>query len=167
MRLLPIVFVLFLISCGAAPPAEMERALPDPLYAKNLPAPPEDVPESKRMVVAVKECVIEGSVPPEKTPPGIFMSEEMAVRAARLKIAYDEIRGLYEVDLKTMDREREIYERYLKAADMDVADWQRKSQRSWWELHRGEVGLAIGMAVGVALTVGVVAAIDGVTTGIK
>ena len=167
MRLLLIVLGLSIVGCGAATPAPVEHTLPAPLFTKGLPDAPEDVPESKRMVVAVSECIVEGSQPPEKTPPGILMSEAMAMRAARLKTSYDELRGLYEVDLRTMDREREVYERYLKAADADAAAWQEKARRSWWEMHRGEVGLAAGIVVGVALTVGVVAAIDGVTSGIE
>jgi succinate dehydrogenase flavin-adding protein (antitoxin of CptAB toxin-antitoxin module) len=115
------------------------------------------------MAVAVSECTIEGSEPPQKTPPGILMSQEMTMRAARLKVAYDEMRGLYEVDLRTMDREREIYERHLKAADDEIADWKQKARRSWWELNQGTVGLVVGVVTGAALTIGIAAAIDQAT----
>ena len=157
-----------LSACGAAPPTTAEdRTLPDPLFTKTLPAPPEEVPEDKRMVVAVSECIVEGSQPPEKTPPGILMSDAMAMRAARLKTSYDELRGLYEVDIRTMDRERGVYERYLDEAEVEIVSWREKAQRSWWERHGAQVMMGVGFVAGAALTVGIVAAIDGVTTGIE
>jgi hypothetical protein len=87
----------------------------------------------------------------------------MAMRAARVKVAYDEMRGLYEVDLRTMDRERQVYDRHLKAADDEIAEWRIKARRSWWELNKGTVGLVIGVVTGAALTVGIAAAVDQAT----
>ena len=85
------------------------------------------------------------------------------MRAARTKVAYDEIRGLYEVDLRTMDRERGVYERHLKVADDEIAEWRIKARRSWWELNKGTVGLVLGVVTGAALTVGIAAAVDQAT----
>jgi hypothetical protein len=164
MRALIAVIMCFYISCATTPQTEAtERTIPEPLFSKELPEPPAEVPPDKRMAVSVSECTIEGSDPPQKTPPGILMSQEMTMRAARLKVAYDEMRGLYEVDLQTMDREREVYERHLKAADDEIADWKQKARRSWWENNKGTVGLVVGVVTGAALTIGIAAAIDQAT----
>ena len=156
--------ILFFLSCGSTTTEEIVwRTLPDPLFLDELPDPPAEVPPDKRMVLSVSECIVEGSDPPSKTAPGILMSQEMAMRAARLKVSYDEMRGLYKVDLATMDRERGIYERHLKAADDEIIEWRERSRRSWWEKNRGLVGLVGGVVVGAAMTIGIAAAIDQAT----
>jgi len=159
-----VVIVCFAAACGGATHTEnTERTLPEPIFTRELPAPPKEVPLDKRLVVAVSECTVEGSEPVAKTPPGILMNQAMAMRAARLKVAYDELRGMYEVDLSIMDREREIYERHLKAADDEIVEWRTKARRSWWERNKGTVGLVLGVMTGAALTIGIAAAIDEAT----
>lgn len=159
------VLLVLVVGCGSVqtPVETPERVLSDLISFREIPDPPEDVPPDKRLVVAVEDCVVEGSSPPEKVPPGILMSEEMATRAAQFKVAYEEVRGLYEVDLATIERERLIYERYLNAADRDVARWREKARRTWWEENRGTFGLAVGIVVGAGLAVGMAAAIDAAT----
>jgi hypothetical protein len=154
--------VALMVGCGA-PAAQQsdDRTIPDPLFTTKLPDPPEDVPTDKRIVLPVSKCVVEGSEPPEETPPGIYMTQELAGRAARTKVAYDEIRGLYEVDLRTMDREREVYQKQLDLADHEVAEWREKARRTWWEQNQGWFGLGIGLVVGAGLAVGIAAAFDG------
>jgi hypothetical protein len=161
MRFLVFILVL-MVGCGSAPPpAETpERLLPELISFRELPDEPDEVPPGKRLVVAVEGCVVEGSNPPEKVPPGILMSQEMAMRAAQFKVAYEEVRGLYEVDVATIERERLIYERYLNEADKDIARWREKVRRTWWEKNKGFVGMAVGVVVGAGLAVGMAAAID-------
>jgi hypothetical protein len=162
------IIMVLAVACGGALPTESsERTLPNPLFTQDLPDPPAEVPLDKRLAVSVSECTVQGSDPPQKTPPGILMSQEMAMRAARVRVAYDEVRGLYEVDLRTMDRERQVYDRHLKAADDEIVEWRVKARRSWWEKNRGLVGLSLGLVVGVGLTIGVVAALDGVTDSVE
>ena len=164
MKVLIAVMLVVAVSCGGAPQVEViEHTLPDPLFSRELPERPAKVPLDKRLSVSVSECIVEGSNPLQKTPPGIMMSKEMAMRAARLKVAYDEIRGLYEIDLATMDREREVYERHLKAADDEIVEWRIKARRSWFEKNKGTVGLVLGVVTGAALTVGIAAAVDQAT----
>jgi hypothetical protein len=95
------------------------------------------------------------------------MSQEMAMRAAQFKVAYEEVRGLYEVDLATIERERMIYERYLNAADDDVARWREKARRTWWEKYGPHVVLGVGVVVGAVFAVGMAAALDGVTDAVE
>jgi hypothetical protein len=164
MRELGAIGLVLIVACSSAPSApNAERTLPEPISFRELPAPPEEVPVGQRLVVPVKSCIVEGSNPPQEAPPGILMSQEMAMRAGRLKVAYDELRGLYEVDLVTMGKERTVYERHLKAADVEIALWRQRARRSWWEQNRGTVGLVLGIVTGAALAVGMAAAVDGVS----
>lgn len=95
---------------------------------------------------------------PVQTGPGVFLSTEMAIRAARLRVAYDELRGLYQVDLRTMDRERDVYESHLRLASAEITRLRGVAQRSWFEQNAGLLGLLGGVIVGVAVVLGVLAA---------
>lgn len=165
MRLAALLFVL-LVACGAPATQVDESTLPDPLFSTELPAPPADVPPGKRIVLPVSKCVVEGSEPPEETPPGIYMTKELAAKTGRTKVAYDELRGLYEVDLRTMDRERVVYQKQLDLADHEVARLREAARRSWFEKNRGWIGLGVGLVVGAGLAIGMAAALDGVTDAV-
>jgi len=165
MRLLNSIFLVlfFFTACGSTIPEPKdgdEYYLPDPLFDPGLPDPPEPAPPGQERVVGVDECIIEGSNPPELTSPGIYMTQETAMAVARLKVAYDELRGLYIVDIRTMDRERAIYERYLKIAENESNEWQKKARRSWWEEHGPQVMLGVGIVLGIGASVGIAAALD-------
>ena len=167
MRLVALTLVL-LAGCGAPATQQAEEStLPDPLFARELPDPPADVPADKRIVLPVSECVVEGSEPPQKTPPGIYMTQELATRTGRTKVAYDELRGLYEVDLRTMDREREVYQKQLDMADQEIARLRESARRSWWEQHGSQVMLGVGVALGAVFAIGMAAALDGVTDAVE
>jgi len=162
------VIVVFLAGCAATTAEEtVERTIPEPLFAQELPDLPEKVPPDKRMSVAATGCVVEGSDPPQKLPPGILMSYEMGLGVSRTKVAYDELRSLYKTDLATMDRERQIYQRHLEAADEEANRWRERSKRTWLERNGGALGVAVGIVIGAAFTVGIVAAVEGVTEGIE
>jgi hypothetical protein len=168
MRTILFVFFVFLMACGAASTeSQAERTLPDPLFTQQLPDSPEEVPPDKRMSVAAVDCVQEDSDPPVKLPPGILISQEMGLRAARLKVSYDELRGLYRTDLATMDRERSIYEKHLEAADGEIAVWRERSKRTWLERNGGLLGIGVGFVLGAAITVAIVAAVEGTTEAIR
>lgn len=92
--------------------------------------------------------------------PGVCMSDAKALRAARYVVSYNELRGLYRSDLRTWNREREIYERYLTEAEMELAYWQEKSRRTWWERNSAQIGLAAGLVIGAGLAVGLVYGIN-------
>ena len=94
---------------------------------------------------------------------GVLFSTEKAVRSARFVVAYNEMRGLYEVDLRTWVREREVYQRHLDLADTEIARQRERARRGWWERHGAQVGLAVGFLVGAAATVGIVAAVNEVS----
>lgn len=156
------VALLLLLSLGCGAPVQQHPVdssdLVEPLFTTTLPDPPDEVPEEERFVVGVSHCFTEGEG--AETPPGIYMTEAMAQRAGRLRVAYDEIRGLYEVDLRTMGREREVYQRQLDLAEDEVAQWRERAHRGWFERNRGWLGLGIGLVVGAGLAVGMAAALD-------
>jgi len=170
MRVLSMfVIFVFLAACSAPQQPEAERTLPEPLIDTMLPEVPSEVPASKRVVEPVKSCAVEtmGEEVAREVGPGIYMSFEMAKRAAELSVAYDEMRELYEVDLRTMEREREVYQRQLDLADQEVERQRERARRSWWEKNRGWIGLGTGLVVGAALAVGIAAALDGVTDAVE
>lgn len=160
---------VFAVACSAPQTPQEERTLPEPLFARELPEAPAEVAASKRIVEPVKTCEVEVVEGEEwrAVGPGVFMSFEMAKRAADTKIAYDEMRDLYEVDLRTMEREREVYQRQLDLADQEVARQRERARRTWWERNRGWVGLGVGLVVGAGLAIGMAAALDGVTDAVE
>jgi hypothetical protein len=156
MRLVAVLTV-FAVACSttsAAAPAK--RTMPSPLVAAALPARPdaEPIPGPANWVMPVE-------VGDTATKAGILMSQEKALRAAHYLIAYDELRKLYEVDLRTWGREREIYERTLEGADQELARVRQQAVRSWFEQHAPGLALAGGVIVGAVITVGIVAAVHG------
>lgn len=156
------------LGCSASAPQAKQRTLPEPLVAAKLPPSPKDeakVPPSADWAAGVDGYWV---ARPDGTRedvdrPGICMSMEKATRAAHYVIGYDELRALYEVDLRTWGRERKVYERYVQLAQ-DEADRQTKlAERSWWERNSPGLALGFGIVVGAAVTVGIAAAIEEVS----
>jgi hypothetical protein len=123
-------------------------------------------PDEGVQTVAVDSCVVTGGEEEVETGPGVLFPDESAAYVARLRVSYDEVRGLYEIDQRTWERERQIYTRHLEMADEEIQRANERAERTWWELHGDEVGLIGGFVVGVAVTIGIVAAVDATTTGI-
>lgn len=146
-------------ACSATVPQQADkRTLPNPLVAAKLPERPDaqPVPPAADWVIALSE----GETVPEGQA-GILMSQEKAARAAKYVVGYNELRQLYEVDLRTWGREREIYERHLALADAEVERMRQKAVRSFWERHAPEVAMVLGVVIGAAVTVSIVAAVHG------
>lgn len=159
MRHLFTLAALLLVACSTTKVAAPEkRTLPSPMVAAKLPARPdaEAVPAAANWVVPIEV----GEVVPEGRA-GILMSQEKAMRAARYLVAYDELRQLYEVDLNTWGREREIYERHLIASEAETARAWKAADRSWWEENAPHIAMIGGFVVGAVLTVSIVAAVHG------
>lgn len=166
MRFLVPLFAL-LFGCGASSleGVPVEEPYIEAVFSLELPDPPVGIAQSDRVVLPVSKCEVEDSE--QLTPPGIYMTSEMAALAGRTKIAYDEMRGLYDVDLRTMERERMVYQKQLDLADRETARLRELTKRSWWERNRGWVGLSIGLAVGAGVAIGMAAALDGVTDAVE
>lgn len=168
MRILAFILALCMVGCGSPQDVEPTTTPLEPLITTELPEPIPEVPASKRVVEAVKTCEIEVVEGAEwrVVGPGVFMSYEMATRAAQLRIDYDEIRGSYEVDIRTVNRAQVVYQKQLDLADAEVIRLRRAARRTWFERNKGLIGLAVGVVVGAGLAVGILAATEGVKEGI-
>lgn len=91
---------------------------------------------------------------------GVLFSDETAAYVGHLRIGYDEVRGLYLIDLRTWGRERQVYERHLSLADDEIVRLGDLAERDWFERNGGVLGLVIGIVVGSAATIGIAAALD-------
>lgn len=160
MRAALCMFLVLAVGCSSAvPPQAKKRTLPEPLVAAKLPERPDakPIPPKDNWTVAVAA----GDVVPINRG-GILLSLEKGARASRYIISYNELRGLYEIDLRTWGRERKIYERHLTMSEAETARWREKAKRTWWENHDGQFGLIGGVLVGAAITVAIVGAVEGV-----
>lgn len=156
MRRAVAVLLLVTFPAGCSPavtsPAA-SRALPPPIAFADLPPDTtrDPIPADEDWVVPVEGV----EVAPGDVRSGVLLSDARAVRAARLRVAYDELRALYGIDLRTWDRERGVYERHLQLADEEIATWRQRAQRSWWEENGDEFSLFLGIGLGIALSVAV------------
>lgn len=116
-----------------------------------MPSRPDSEP-----ILPGEDWVVPVSVGEMIEQPGICMSDAKAMRCAHFVVAYNELRSLYQTDIRTWNREREVYLRYLTDAEAENAYWRERSRRSWWEQHAAQVGLAAGIVVGAGLAVGLV-----------
>jgi len=150
---------LLLVACSTTKTASPEkRTMPSPLVAAALPERPDvqEIPAAANWVIPAEV----GDVVPEGRA-GILMSQEKAMRAARYVVSYDELRRLYEVDLRTWGREREIYERHLELADAELTRMTKAAKRSWWERSSPQIAMIGGVLIGAVVTVSIVAAVHG------
>lgn len=94
-------------------------------------------------------------------PGGILMSEQKAQRCAEYRVAYDELRKLYLLDLEACALKETIYTGELEACQKKLEVLAKQSELGWWQRNKGTVGFLIGAVVGVALAVGVLYAVGG------
>jgi len=149
-----LVLVAYVSGCGAAAlPEATSRMMPEPVAFAELPEDPtrEEIAPEDDWVAPVEDA----EVAPGDRRSGILLSDARAARAARLRIAYDELRGLYQIDLRTWARERAVYERYLQLADEEITTWRTRAQRTWWEENGDEFSLFLGLGIGIVLSVAV------------
>lgn len=165
MRFALVIFLLVFQGCASTKAAQPTRTLPSPLVAADLPERPnvEPIPPAADWTVPCAGYLLEkeGEEEPELVKnPGVCMSVEKAVLAGKYVVAYNELRQLYVIDLKTWGREREIYDRHLEAADGEIKHWKKEAVRSWWEKHSGQIGLGAGLIFGAVITVAIVEAVE-------
>lgn len=160
---LALVTLLLIGGCATTKAAEPKRTLPSPLVAAKLPDRPDAepiAPSADWSVSCAGYLAEKGDQEPELVKkPGICMSTEKAIRAARYVVGYNELRGLYVVDLRTWGRERQIYERHLNAADDEIVRWKERARRSFWEQYSGQIGLGAGIVVGAVVTITIMYAV--------
>jgi len=158
-----LVLVVGVVSASCAQGAAQAPRRTLPVYEPPaLPEPPQDVPAGQRGAVAVVTCVEDAPTggTPRTVGPGIMLSTEMALHAARLRVSYDELRAVCEVDRRMAAGEREAYQRVVDAADEESALWRERSRRTWFERNGWWVGMIGGVVVGAGTAVGIAAALD-------
>jgi len=143
-----------LAGCAATTVAEVPRSrVPLGEFVTDLPARPDERPldPDDNWAIAVDEV-------PSLGVPGLCMSLAKARRAAEWVVSYNELRGLYEIDLRVWPRIESDYQDSLMRADEEVEAQRKKAVRSWFELHQGQIALVSGFVLGALVTTGIVAA---------
>lgn len=90
-------------------------------------------------------------------PGGILMSEAKAMRAANYKLAFDEVKTLYSIDLKAWPAKLDVYKMQLVASEKMIEKLQKEAKRTWLEKNGFTLGLIVGMIISggvVGLAVG-------------
>jgi hypothetical protein len=86
---------------------------------------------------------------------GILLTEDKAMSAAQLRIAYDEIYQLAIADRKFALNIIQVQERQLYRADaiIDQKEAELRAIRDdWWEKNKLQVGIGVGLLLGVGLS---------------
>lgn len=145
------------VGCASSALPKTTRTLPEPVVSVELPPEPKPVEPRDRWTKPVSVCTTDEG---EETPPGVLLSIPMARLAGELRVSYNEIRMIYEIDQRTWQKERTVYERNLELADQEIERANKRAERTWWERHSGQMGVAIGFIVGAALTTAIVSAVS-------
>ncbi len=87
-------------------------------------------------------------VPVEKNQPapfrGILITEERASDAALLRISYDELHGIAEVNRRLAKTVLAVADKQLEDADKEI-NRLKDQNNSWWTRNKFTVGLIIGI----------------------
>jgi len=148
-------------------------------FAQDLPADPGAVP-----LAEIDQWVLSTLGPPDLVDPldaldgdvfcqeldagdlsivtgGILMSEAKAMRCAEYKLAYQELRLLYAVDIAAWSTKQQIYVDELDLCQKKIMELTKKTEPSWWDSKKGVISFFIGVLLGAALTVGVLYSVGG------
>jgi len=84
---------------------------------------------------------------------GVLLSESKAIGAAKLRIAYDELYQLSEINNSTCEITADILRQGIADADAEIQSRDeilRKLRDSWWEKHKLTVGIITGVFLGAS-----------------
>ena len=141
-----------MVGCGAAPiriGAKASQAYR--VEDEKLPPRPDEkpIPPEKDWVLPLAK-----DTPAPKS--GVLISPEKAVRAAKYKTRYNEIRTLAELDKRVWRSRAVIHEEQLGQANKVIKDLTP----GWWDNNKGTLGFTAGMLIGAVITVFVVYGVD-------
>lgn len=85
-------------------------------------------------------------------PGGVLLSEQKALRCADYKIAYKELRLLYEIDLEAWAEKEKVYQKQLERADKEIVKLDRKLN-STWSRYKFGIGMGLGFLLAVVMSV--------------
>lgn len=143
--------VLVCVGCGGAPKTEVSETSELPILKQSTELT--TLPEHKGPIETGEVVAVEEG---EEVPfSGILLTEDKAMAAAELRIAYDEVYRLAVTDRKYMLTVITILEDGVQRADKIIVQKNEKIdelQNDWWQRNKLQVGLGIGIVVGVGLS---------------
>jgi len=120
---------------------------------------PEDIPEGEEPYEGDVVCLKVGLEAPQLRVEGLLMlqggiltSEAKALRCADYKVAYGELRALYELDLKGWALKEKVYQEQLEKADKEVAKLDKRLNGTW-NRYKFAIGLALGFGLATILSI--------------
>ncbi len=90
---------------------------------------------------------------------GLLFAEKKAMRLGEYKIAYDELRALYLLDLRAFDLKAQIFTEELEKCTAEVVKLSKPP--GFFRRNKGMIGFILGLALGVGATVGIAYAVSG------
>lgn len=140
-----IVMMAFGFTYGCSIPASTVKRKPIYENAKGVMELPAKVE---------KEAAQPGTIVPiEKTQPapfaGILMTEERAKKVAALRLSYDHLYTVAEINRRFTETVLKTADKQLQDADEEIARL-RQQQDSWWARNK----LWVGIVMGTVLTLG-------------
>ena len=160
---LVLVAALIAPACGGVqstrptvPDTVVKRVEQQPLPPDPADEPlPDGIPPGE-WVEPVEAGACAGKAPPCPEKSGILVSEARAVRDAKYRVRYKELRKNYEADRVVWGAHRELYEERLKLADREIQDLQP----NWWDRNKLQIGVVGGVIIGIATSVAILAVTD-------
>lgn len=140
-----IVLLAFGITYGCAVPASTVKR--KPIYENaggvtELPEKLKSEPEKKGTIVPVEK----GQAAPFA---GILLTEERAKKVAKLRLAYDHLYNIADINRRFIGTVLKTADKQLADADQEIVRL-RKLNDSWWSRNK----LWVGIVIGTALTLG-------------
>lgn len=145
MRKTVIFAVVLMVGCSSAP-----KIPTTPSIAKRY----KDVTELPKQLI--KKEWPRGTIQPlKKGNPalfdGIIFIEKRAFEAGRLRIAYDELYRIAEINRRFINVVIKVSDDALRKADIEVRRL-RALRNSWWSRNKLSIGLVGGFVIGIGVT---------------
>ncbi len=153
MRSVLATFLVLLIGCSGAVPVYF-TGIKDPSFRvedRKLPPRPD-----KKPIPPDKDWVLPLVKDKPSPKDGVLISAEKAVRAAKYKTRYNELRSLYDLDRHVWRSTRVIQEEQRKQANQVIKDLTP----GWWSKNKGMLSWTTGFVLGAASTILIVYGLD-------
>jgi hypothetical protein len=147
------ILLTLLIGCGGAIPVSIGAKTSQAFRVEEEKLPPrpdeKPIPPDKDWVVPLAK-----DTPSPKN--GVLISPEKAVRAAKYKARYNELRTLAELDKRVWKNRAVIHDEQLGQANRTI----KQLTPGWWDKNKGTLGFTTGMVLGAVMTIFVVYGVD-------
>ena len=159
---LAVLIAMLTASCGSSTTVPQYSGIGESHHVetRDLPPRPDAEPIAKEddwvKSLPAATCKLDRSGDTVKTEDGVLLSPEKAVRAARYKDGYNNLRLLYDVDREIFGAQRTVYEERIRQANSEI----ERLSPSWWDDHKTDLAWATGFFLGAATTIAIVYAVD-------